>query len=545
LDKKHSDRRTVHEDDDDRDDRDQLSMFSRAGQLALPGATAQLGLDGAAYALENSDRSPERASSSLGPHTEFSTAEAEHPTARSLPGQLQLGLDLKAWDQAPQLSLWQRLDVVRDLVRDGDFDRDSKCNRTRFAAKSDVQIARSSRGSWSTAGTIKCHQWQTCPSCGPQKCREVASKLSVCLDRHMQLAAEHDVWMLTLTIPHDVDERAESTVDHLYDADALLLRSRAWREWCERWGVVGRVRVLDATHGGVHGSHPHFHVAVFVAKAGLPTAHAYALDPPTRCSACAATDAEHCPHATAWVVDGRGGEFRDGVRVMPQLLRDDLDRYGVWKPLRACSKRARERYLDEIKGSLVDAWEQAVRASGARIERPTEFRRKAIELTPSENAAAYFVKWGLADEVGSSTSKARNHLRLLDAVAAGVKGAAYTWKQWRRAVHQHALVTGLTRLTTRLAITDEDAQKWLDEQRRRREAELEREGKPVQLVPELQLVVRAHLYEAAMRLGWDQVFSFVDERASVGRGETSDWLQRSLDDFLWSNLAVSSGCDSS
>ncbi len=520
-------------------------MFAPAGQLALPGAAAQLALDGTAYALENSARSPEGASSSLGPHTEFSHGGDLPPTAGPLRGQLQLALDADAWDRAPQLTLWQRLDVVRDLTRDGDFDRDAKCNRTRFAAQSDVGIARSSRGSWSTSGTIKCGQWQTCPSCGPRKCREVASKLSVCFERHMQRDPECDVWMLTLTVPHYADERAELAVDHLYDGDAAFVRSKAWREFCERWGVVGRVRVLDATHGGHNGSHPHFHAALFVEKAGLPTAHAFALDPPTVCSACAGNGSTKCEHARSWTVDDRGGELRDGVRVLPTLLREELERWGVWKPLRACSQRVRERYLDEIKGALVDAWEQAVRAAGARIEKLTEFRRRAVELSPSEDAASYFTKWGLADEVGASTSKARNHLRLLDAVACGVKGAAYTWKQWRRAVHQHALVVGLGRVCTKLAVTDDDASAWLDEQRRRREAELERAGKPIEKVPELQLVVRAHLYEAAMRLGWDRVFAFADEQALAGHGATPDWLQRSLDDFLWQNLAVSSGCDSS
>jgi len=39
-------------------DADQLSMFGRRGQLALPGSDAQLGLDGVAYAPDSSDRSP-------------------------------------------------------------------------------------------------------------------------------------------------------------------------------------------------------------------------------------------------------------------------------------------------------------------------------------------------------------------------------------------------------------------------------------------------------------------------------------------------------
>lgn len=517
------------------DSSEQLSMFGRVGQLALPGAEAQLGLDGVAYAVtagDDSDRSPERASHSLGTHTVFSHGGDLHPTDADLGlvSPLQLQLDLDAWDEAPQLVLWNRNDRVRDLTNGGEFDRDGKCNRTRFSSNGDVGVARSARGSWSTSGTIKCGQWQTCPSCGPRKCREVASKLSVAFDRHQAKSGEHDVWMLTLTVPHDVYERAADTVDRLYAADAALLRSREWREFCERWNVVGRVRVLDATHGGAHGSHPHFHVALFVEGAGLPTDHAFVLGD---------------PGPSSWTVDERGGELRDGVRVMPTPLVEERDRWGVWKPLRACSQEIRKRYLDEIKGSLVVAWERVVRATGARIERLTDFRRKSVELTPSENAAAYFVKWGLADEVGASSSKSRNHLRLLDAVAAGIKGAAYTWKEWRRAVAQRALVTGLKKIVDRLNVTDEDAQAWLDEHTRRREAELERAGTPVVKVPELQLVVRSHLYAGAMKHGWARVFEFVDACAAEGSGDAPDWLQQKLDGFLWSGLALSSDSDSS
>lgn len=531
------DRESVAGSSDDRDEREQLSMFARRGQLALPGAAAQLGLDGAAYAPDPIEASATaEASRSLGPHTEFRTEGDLPPTVADLGRvQAQLALDLKEWAQVPQLSLWQRLDVVNDLTRESDWDRDGKCNRTRFEKQSDVGVARSERGAWSTAGTIKCGLWQTCPSCGPRKCREVASKLAVCFHRHMrdreQLgdALFSDVWMLSLTVPHSLAVKPERTVDELYGAWDDFTHSPEWRAFAKRWSVVGRVRVLDVTFGGAHGAHPHFHVALFVDSSGIMPEHAWRLSN-------AAGD--------HFVVDERGDTDCNGVRVMHAeqvSLVDDVERWGFWKPLRACPKHVRERYLDEIKGSLVSAWERAVLASGASIERLTEFRRNSVKLTPSENAAAYFTKWGLADEVGAQSSKSRNQMRLLDAVAAGMKGAAYTWKQWRRAVHQHALVTGLGAVVRRYDVDDDAATEWLDEQRRRREAELEREGTPVVKVPELKLVVRAHLYSAAMALGWAQVFSFVDEHALRGHGETSDWLQRALDDFLWANLAVSRG----
>jgi len=546
---------------DERASFDQLSMFARAGQLALPDAPAQLGLDGVAYAPElpppTDDPAPAGSSPPLGPHTVFRTDGGLPPTAADLGSffapsvsrgteRVQLALDLDAWAEAPQLSLWQRLDVVNELTRESEWDRDGKCNRTRFAKQTDVNVARSDRGSWSTTGTIKCGVWQTCPSCGPRKCRDVASKLAVCFHRHLHKptgeawatggsewsvdsSAFHDVWMLTLTVPHASDLRAEQTVDELYNSWDDFTHSVEWRAFFKRWGIVGRVRVLDVTFGGSNGAHPHFHVALFVEKAAITPEHAWSLSESL---------------GNHLVVDERGGIECEGVRVMhvdQVQLADDAARWGMYKPLRSSSEAVRRKFLDEIKGGLVNAWERAVRASGARIERPTEFRRNAVELTPSEHAAAYFTKWGLADEVGAQTAKARNQMRLLDGVAAGLKGAAYTWKQWRRAIHQHALVTGLGAVVRRFEVEDDEATEWLDEQRRRRELELERAGTPVVKVPALQLVIRSHLYPAAMALGWPSVFSFIDEAAEPGRGEQPDWLQRALDDFLWRSLPLTRG----
>jgi hypothetical protein len=517
---------------DERED-EQLSMFARAGQLALPGAPAQIGLDRVAYAPEQGapidDSATAESSRPLGPHTEFSYAGDHPPTVAPLGFPVQLALELDTWKEAAQLALWPRLNIVKDLTHMSEWDRDGKCNRTRFKKQSDVIVNRTDLGAWSTKGTIKCGQFQTCPSCGPQKCREVATKLSIAFNRHLSAELFHDVWMLSLTIPHYADETAELVVDRLYAAWETFTHSPEWKRFAQRWGVVGRVRVLDSTHGGAQGSHPHFHVAIFAENAGITPEVAWTLGD---------------PKDTHYVVDDRGEKECNGVRVMHAEranLVEDCERWGLYKPLRACSNTVRAKYLDSIKGSLVTAWERAVRASGARTAKLTDFRRKSVELTPSEHAASYFTKWGLADEVGASTSKSRNHLRLLDAVAAGMPGAAYLWKQWRRAVHQHALVTGLGAVVRRFAITDDDAAAWLAEQRRCREAELERQGTPLVKVPELKLVIRSHLYGAAMALGWAAVFAFVDSAALAGRDDSPDWLQTALDDFLWRHLPLARG----
>lgn len=516
-------------------------MFGRAGQLALPGAVAQLGLDGVAYAPPLDDSAPAESSPYLATHTEFCQASDLHPTEGNAPGPLPGQLAFPGrWETDPtaqQLDLWGRIARTADMLHRPlscapdcechPHDRMAKCQRVRFMKDADIEWSRSEYGAWRARGLIECANKHACPYCGPKACRETASKLAVAFDRHM-VEPFSDVWMLTLKIPHYLDEQPRDVVAHLYDATETFFRSSEWRRWVKRWGVIGRVRVLDVTFGGANGVHPHFHVALFADNAGISPEHAFVLGD---------------PKDEAYVVDERGDVDCNGVPVMKaefSKLADERERWGPWQPLRACVGDVRKRYLDEIKGSLIPAWERAVRASGARIEKLADFRSNGLHLQPSERAASYFTKWGLSSEIGATSAKSRNVLDLIDAIGR-VPGAAWTYKQWIAATKGRTLVTGLTDVCNRLGVDDESARAWLDEQRRRREAELAREGTPVVKVPELRIVIRAHLYAAAIRLGWRDVHAFIDERALDGRGVEPDWLQRALDDFLWSHLADARG----
>lgn len=517
-------------------------QLAPVGQLVLPAVPAQLGLDGLAYEprrqptdldADSRGRSPEESARPLGTsHGVFdrtSDGRPGHPTDAPFPGlQLSLGLDLDAADNAQQLSLFARQAMHRELFRAPQscprkcachpFDRDAKCNWTRYLSHADAHGARHDSGAWSLKGVIKCGTW-TCAACGPAHARATASKLGVAIDRHLASTADGvdaDVWMLTLTIPHYADVPADVVVDQLYAATAKLWTSPAWRAFEKRWGLIGRVRVLDATHGGPDGSHPHFHVALFPTRAGLPTVEAFALSE---------------EKIDSWTIDERGGEMGEtGVRVLPSQIAGQ----GVWTSLRhGATPKARARFVDDLKHGLIPAWEKAVRASGARIENPTKFRENSVKVSPSEKASAYFVKWGLADEVGAPTAKARNHLRMLDAAAAGVPGAAHVVRQWRKAVAGHAWVTGLADVCNRLGVTDEDARQRLDEIRAKREAQLAREGTPVEKVPELNVIIRAHVYAVALALGWEQVFGYCDEVSARG-GD----VQAELDAWLWQQLGA-------
>jgi len=511
----------------------QLSMFGRVGQLVLDvaGVPAQLGLDGLAYAPEpapDSDRSPDRASQSLGTHTGF------HNRAEPQSNPAQLALDLDAWEEAPQLSMWARLAVQRDLLSFGEWDRYAKCGWVRFKREADVGGKRRESGSWSATNVIRCG-YPGCPWCGTTLAQSRAAQLGACMDRHLNSGdGDSDVWMLTPTIPHYATDSASVVVEQLYAAHSLFAKTREWRDFVKQWGLLGNgVRCLDATAGGGDGLHAHFHIALFATRAGLPTSEAWRLD------------LDDKAQVSQWLIPGDGIErfwaasVAENIDVLPLDLATQLRQFGIWRKLKHCPQRVRERYMQEIAAPLVVAWERCCDAVGVRIVNRDRFHRTALKLTPSENAASYFVGWMLADEVTQSVSKDRNPLRLLDAVKAGIKGAAFTYKQFRRAVDGRQWVTGITDLRRRLGVTDEDVQAYADERRRKRELELEREGNPVKKKRELNLLIRAHLFPAVHALGWDAVWAFVDATEERLTGDTYppvEVLQRELDAFLWSHL---------
>lgn len=515
-------------------------MFARAGQLALPGASAQLGLDGVAYAPDpESDRSPERASHSLGTHTGFcNSAESPENLPPNTPsGPSQLALDLDAWEEAPQLSLWARLAVQRDVLAFSEWDRYAKCGFVRYKAAADVPITRRESGAWSPSSVVRCG-YPGCPWCGTQLAQTRASELGACMEAHLNNAdGDTDCWMLTATIPHYAEDAASVVVEQLYTVQAMFLRSKEWRTFAKQWGLLGNgVRCLDNVIGGASGLHAHFHTALFPTRAGLPTADAWRHDLDDK-----------APAIDQWLVARNGLErwwaasIAENVEALPLQLAEQIRTFGIWRKLRHCTQRVREKFIGEIGAPLVDAWERCCLAVGVRIGNRDAFRRTALKLTSSEDAAAYFVKWGLSDEVTRSTSKDRSPLRLLDAISAGIQGAAYTYKQFRRAVDGRQWITGLGDLKKRLAITDELVEAYAAERRRRREAELEREGTPIVKKRELKLVVRAHLFSVVHRLGWEAVFAFIDEteaKLDVPPWDIPRALQAALDEFLWRNLAV-------
>lgn len=471
--------------------------LSPGGQLALPGAGGQLGLDGRVYGHARplpgqisvggptEGRSPEPI---LGPNAEFCTQCKTEPATDiggSLPaGPAQLVLDLGDTTAIPQLDLFARHDLQHAAMcaelGDAGFSSNlAKCGRTRVPNRKGgvVTMYRDDRGTWRHSGVVQCDHW-CCAKCGPARARSTAAALGVAIDRWLNgrrnaqggrrdrpsRLAFRDVWMLTLTLPHRLEDWPGATVEKLYAAHALFLRSPAWRSFCREWGISSAVRVLDNAHGGRNGTHPHFHIALFPS---LARERAYPAD-----------------DAPAHILG--------------------------WRSLRSLSKDERALACDAIATSLWGAWHDALRAAG--VEYPVG--AEALKLSPGEKAAGYFTAWGLADEVGATPQKARSHLRLLDAAGAGVEGAGAAFVHWYLSTQGKQWVTGLGDLRARLEITDEDIEAHAAELRAARDAAAAARGEPVVFVKPLQVEIPDALFASALSLGWASVHD-VCNRADV------------------------------
>jgi hypothetical protein len=433
----------------------------------------------------------------------------------------QLELWEETWSEAPrQLSIWPQMRVRQGLVDQ----RAAKCQRVRYLRAGDVELVRSSSGSWGLRGVISCGRW-ACPACGRRRARDTAAQLGACFARHRQAQPDGDQWMLTLAVPHRRTDALADVLRWQYDACARLWRSKEWRSLAEQYGIRSRVRVLDATHGGPHGTHPHHHVALFVDEASVllraiarhqlaDQAAAFRKERAARRKARAALPRRTTELRRAEEAD-RAWELEEAARIAGLLAfvevmeaSDDDTRVR----LRDQVQGVRRAVLRELAARMLPAWRRELAAVGC----PHTVGAHALDFSPSERAEAYFLKWGLAEEVGLPTAKDRSHLRLLDVVVAGLgpqsAAAADIYRSFAAAVKGRAWVTGLADACRLLGVDDETADAYVAEQREREARIRERAGLPPRAtVPELALVVRGHLWHAFLELGHERVFGELDQ----------------------------------
>jgi hypothetical protein len=219
-------------------------------------------------------------------------------------------------------------------------------------------------------------------------------------------------------------------------------------------------------------------------------------------------------------------------------MAEEAARSGDTMRLRDAPQAARRAFLRDVVGGLLPAWRSCLAAAGC----PHPVGGHALDLSPSEAAERYFLKWGLAEEVGLSVEKNRSHLRLLDIVCADLGPqsaiAADLYREFNSVMAGKTWVTGMGDTRRKLEVSDEDAEAFVARQRERRLREMEREGiEPPPPVPELHLVVRAHLWRAFLSIGHAKVMSWVDETSERLQHDVAA-VQRELDDYLWRALST-------
>lgn len=417
----------------------------------------------------------------------------------------------------------------------GAGDRLATCQRARFALPGqkagNVESNRSDRGVWSLYGVVTCGSW-VCAHCGPKLARAAAARISLALERHGDQFPDGAAAMLTITPEHKSSDATATAIDWLYRARGEFMRSKEWREVADEFGISTTIGVLDATHGGRDGSHPHFHIVV-------------PFDRMPRVTIFESTKAE---------IDRVIEEQTQRLRVKHGFLTSKIERaieddeqvnrriddwlelsssaiQRLWLaleiPFRQASQAYRARYLAELAARLAPTWRRAIEKymtrDGRSIEHVDQFLRFGLELSPAENAAGYVLRWGLAEEVGMSTAKERNHLRLLDLVAA-FRGTEESWisdaaadiyRDWVSATHGRQWVVGLGDACKRFGITDEEVREFFEELRAKREQQLADAGTPIQKVRKLHVVVRGELWGTFVRIGHAEMFGWLDTRAAA------------------------------
>ena len=207
---------------------------------------------------------------------------------------------------------YELLAVVRSLLPG---ERVAKCRRSRVkpGTVKGVYYQDTNKGGFSNL--MCCGSVWTCPFCAPKITEQRRKELEQGVMRWQDTGGA--VGLLTMTIRHRAGEKCNNVLAGLLDAAAKFWRYRAGVKLRSEFGIVGRVRSLEVTHGG-NGWHAHLHIMVFLEQE-------LTLDEVEDLRAAAV---EHWAHVLG--KDGRYASARHGVdfRLGDAEISDYVTKYG-------------------------------------------------------------------------------------------------------------------------------------------------------------------------------------------------------------------------
>ena len=151
-----------------------------------------------------------------------------------------------------------------------------KCGRVPYGGAVEIRL-RVAEGTAHYHGLVRCGSWSSCPTCAAQIAAHRAAEVRQVADAHRQAGGA--LYLVTLTLPHDQDDRLELLHHAVVDSYRYVHGGDAWRRIKNDIAYVGEIRASECTIGKENGWHPHLHVLLFtsrrLASTELETLRAY------------------------------------------------------------------------------------------------------------------------------------------------------------------------------------------------------------------------------------------------------------------------------
>jgi hypothetical protein len=134
-------------------------------------------------------------------------------------------------------------------------DRQRQCGVVPVGSQVEIRIK---DGCAYYCGLETCGNVWLCPVCSAKIHRRRADELRDALTSWE--ASGHAATLVTITVPHDLDDPLSSLVETERTAWKHITAGAAWQRLKRRLGIAGHIIALEFTWGDENGWHPHYHV---------------------------------------------------------------------------------------------------------------------------------------------------------------------------------------------------------------------------------------------------------------------------------------------
>lgn len=150
--------------------------------------------------------------------------------------------------------------VVRELLPSS---RTAKCLRYVQHKRTSVDVFRSIKYQRAHYGGLQtCSSVWACPVCSAKISERRRAELAQLIEAHE--ATGGVVLLVTRTVPHRRTDDLGELLAKIASAERSYTGHRDYKALMSAFGLVGKVRALEVTHGEANGWHPHVHELVFL-----------------------------------------------------------------------------------------------------------------------------------------------------------------------------------------------------------------------------------------------------------------------------------------